>query len=49
MQSLTIFKPVVENEYKDEDLENIKTSRKETINDKEESLEFQLFFSLNKV
>lgn len=45
MQSLTIFKPVVENEYKDEDLENIKTSRKETINDKEESLEFQLFFN----
>lgn len=43
MQSLTIFKPDINKEYKDKDLKNIQTSRKEVINNNEESLEFQLF------
>lgn len=45
MQSLTIFKPDIKKEYKDEELKNIKTSRIETINNSEEKLEFQLFFN----
>lgn len=45
MQSLTIFKPDINKEYKDKDLKNIQTSRKEVINNNEESLEFQLFFN----
>ncbi|WP_455520788.1 hypothetical protein [Parvimonas micra] len=45
MQSLTIFKPDTNREYKENELKNIKTSRKEIINDNEENLEFQLFFN----
>lgn len=45
MQSITIFKPDNIKKYQDDELVNIKRSRKETINDREESLDFQLYFN----
>lgn len=45
MQSITIFKPDNVKKYQDDELVNIKRSRKETINDREESLDFQLYFN----
>lgn len=45
MQSISIFKPETNKIYKEEDLKNIKTKRKEIINDVEEELEFQMFFN----
>jgi hypothetical protein len=45
MQSISIFKPIETKTYCEEELKNIKTKRKEMINDCEEELEFQMFFN----
>lgn len=45
MQSITIFKSKEKKQYKDAELQNIQTTRTETINNSEENLTFQLFFN----
>ena len=45
MQSISIFRPRNTRRYTEDELNTIRTSRTEVINDTEENLNFQMFFN----